>query len=382
MPPADAWPPAGQGPDRGSGRGRRVWPVVLGLVTALALTAVVATAVVVTLRARQTEVATPSPVTSSASPTVRYRPAPVPSTPGVSTAPAAPPDSSTPQPSTDPTEPAPGSTSSAVAATSSPTAGTPDVLPTTSSTPTTNLGPDRSLRTNTLYRVDLADATSACGLEVRRPKPPLADKALQPYLAEVLDCLTATFDRPLATQGFTLAEPTVQTYHRRIDTPCGDFGQDGSPAYYCSTTRTIYWPDTVDDGREAYTFARLGYVGLTAHEFGHHLQATTGMLNAYAGAYEDASTEQRYVLSRRLELQAQCFEGVFLHVTRRELGVGPKDRAELKAWHGYTGDEDPPEDRKPDHGSSRAQFGWLERGLDSGDFADCNTWTASSKSVT
>ena len=62
--------------------------------------------------------------------------------------------------------------------------------------------------------------------------------------------------------------------------------------------------------------------------------------------------------------------------------MSAKDRTELKAWHSYTGDEDPPEDRKPDHGTSKAQFAWLERGLDSGDFASCNTWTASAKSIT
>ena len=57
---------------------------------------------------------------------------------------------------------------------------------------------------------------------------------------------------------------------------------EGAPAYYCSITRTIYWPATGDDGSEAYTFARLGYVGLVAHEFGHHMQAASGMLSEYA----------------------------------------------------------------------------------------------------
>ena len=255
-------------------------------------------------------------------------------------------------------------------------------MPKPSDAPTPAPGPDRSLKTNALYGVDLGKLTSACDLKVRRPKPPLANGKLQPYLTEVVACLTKVFRPSLAARGFTLVEPKVKTYHRKVDSPCGDFDQQGSPAYYCSSTRTIYWPDTVDDGREAYTFARLGYVGLTAHEFGHHLQATTGMLNAYAAAYDDASTKARYALSRRLELQAQCFEGVFLHVTRSELDVSAKDRAELKAWHSYTGDEDPPKGRKPDHGSSTAQYAWLARGLASGDFGDCDTWTASSKSVT
>ncbi|MGI3786794.1 MAG: neutral zinc metallopeptidase, partial [Janthinobacterium lividum] len=290
--------------------------------------------------------------------------------------------SGSPSPSPTPTPSATVRPSPSPSPSTSPTAAPPQPLPTSSAPPRTAPGPDRSLRTNAIFRIDLDQAAASCDLKVRRPKPPLANKKLQPYLTEVVGCLTTVFKAPLAARGFTLVEPKVKTYHRGVESPCGDFGQHGSPAYYCSRTSTVYWPDTVDDGREAYTFARLGYVGLAAHEFGHHLQATTGMLGAYSDAYEGASKKERYALSRRLELQAQCFEGVFLHAERSDLDVTAKDSAELKAWHSYTGDEDPPKSRKPDHGSSRAQYAWLARGLASGDFADCNTWTASSKSVT
>lgn len=359
-PPADPWSSPASGPEQGPGHGRRRWPVALALVSAVVLTAVVATIVVLASR--------PQPVPTAASPagtaSTPTEPAPAPGSP----------QPATPSPSPTPT--------AANATTTSPTAAPRDPLPTATTEPTVPPGPDRSLRTNTLYTIDLAQDVGSCDLTVRRPKPPLPNKKLQPYLSDVAACLTRVFKAPLAARGFTLAEPRMKTYHSTIDSPCGDFDQNGSPAYYCSTTRTIYWPDTVDDGREAYTFARLGYVGLTAHEFGHHLQATTGMLNGYAAAYDKASKTGRYALSRRLELQAQCFEGVFLHVERTQLHVTAKDRAELKAWHSYTGDEDPPKGRKPDHGSSKAQFAWLVRGLDSGDFGSCNTWTASAKSVT
>ncbi|MGI3781612.1 MAG: neutral zinc metallopeptidase [Janthinobacterium lividum] len=359
-PPSDPWATPGPGPGGGSGRGRG-WLFAIGVVSALVLTGIVATVVVLATRTPGTPSAAAPAATRSAGPRAfpaSGSPSPTPSPSPTASPTVAPPTSST-----------------------SPTAAPQQPLPTASTTPTVAPGPDRSLKTNALYGVDLDKASDSCDLKVRRPKPPLANKKLQPYLTEVVGCLTSVFKAPLAAEGFTLVEPKVKTYHERVESPCGDFGQSGSPAYYCSTTSTIYWPDTVDDGREAYTFARLGYVGLTAHEFGHHLQATTGMLNGYAGAHKKASTKEGYALSRRLELQAQCFEGVFLHATAKELDVSSQDRQELKAWHSYTGDEDPPDDRKPDHGSSEAQFAWLDRGLQSGDFADCNTWTASSTSV-
>jgi hypothetical protein len=337
---------------------------VLGVLAVLVLGGLVAAVVVVSVRtardgapsaggplapassAAASGTATPSPVTSP-EPTVSANP------------------TRTPSPSDSPT---------AAPATPVPTAPT-------ASTPAAPAGPNRSLTRNTLYGVDLGQATTSCDLKVRKPRPPLANKLLAPYLREVVSCVTDAFARPLAAQGFVLREPKVKTFHGSVKTPCGTFGQKGSPAYYCSATWTIYWPDTVDDGNEAYTFARLGYVGLVAHEFGHHVQASTGMLGEYATDYAHGSKTERYALSRRLELQAQCFEGIYLHLARKDLHVSATDRAQLRTWHSYTGDEDPPKSRKPDHGSSKEQYGWLERGMDSGDFGRCNTWTAKAKDV-
>lgn len=241
---------------------------------------------------------------------------------------------------------------------------------------------DTGLTRNGVYGLDLQRAAVSCDLEVRRPEPALPNASLQAYLRRVLRCLSRTFDQPLARRGFPVRTPRVVTYHRKVTTPCGTFDQATAPAYYCSASSTIYWPDTLDDGREAYTFARLGYVGLLAHEYGHHLQASTGLLDDYARAAGRASPSRRLVLSRRLELQADCFEGVFLHGARATIGLSARDRRELRVWHGYTGDEDPPKGRRADHGTSRAQIRWLERGLDSGDLGRCNTWKAPARDVT
>ena len=235
-----------------------------------------------------------------------------------------------------------------------------------------------SLKKNSLYRIDLAGSGS-CKVKVRRPKPPLKNSALAPYLRSVVGCLVDAFREPLKKQGFSLTTPKVKTFKGSIGTPCGRLGSYSNPAFYCSGT--IYWPVTSDDAREAYTFARLGYVGLAAHEFGHHIQSTTGILYEYGTRYAEEDRSGRYALSRRLELQAQCFEGVFLSHDRKALKLTGRDRSEIGTWHSYTGDEDPPSTRNPDHGTSRAQLAWLDKGLDGADFGRCNTWSASSKSV-
>jgi hypothetical protein len=273
----------------------------------------------------------------------------------------------------------PGGTSTRAGAPVSPSAGHPSAAP----QPAPSRAPNRTLKQNSLYLVDLHDRASACRAKVRSPRPPLPNAALAPYLRKVVDCLVKAFAKPLATQGIELSTPKVKTYRGKLSTPCGRYGQDVAPAYYCAATQTIYWPQAGDDGREAYTVARLGYVGLLAHEFGHHLQAVSGLLNGYAADYYATKAKStRNGLGRRLELQAQCFEGVFLAVTRGWTKLSARDRAQLRLWHDYTGDQDPPRNRLPDHGTSAAQLRWLKRGIDSADFGSCNTWKASKKSTT
>lgn len=228
-----------------------------------------------------------------------------------------------------------------------------------------------------IYAIRLSRAGD-CKARVRRPRPPLRKTALEPYLGTLLDCLMHAFSAPLARSGLRLERPAVRTYRGHLETPCGALTSSGNPAYYCAGT--IYWPVSSDDSRQAYTVARLGYPALLAHEFGHHLQATAGMFDDYASRYHAGSRRQREALSRRLELQAQCFEGVFLS-QHDALSVSAQDRTQLRRWHSYTGDEDPPASRRPDHGTSRAQVRWLERGLDSGDLGRCNTWTAAGSAV-
>ena len=187
--------------------------------------------------------------------------------------------------------------------------------------------------------------------------------------------------KPLAAKGFTVTEPKIKVYRSTVRAACGRFDQKGAPAYYCSADQTIYWPATRDDGREAYTFARLGYTALLAHEFGHHLQAVTGMVSEY-GRLCPGGVARRAVPAQPPPRAAgpMLRGGVPGH--RR-----PFDRAQRRGpggaatWHGFTGDEDPPDRREPDHGTSATQLRWLVRGLDSQDFGRCNTWSAPKSEV-
>lgn len=236
------------------------------------------------------------------------------------------------------------------------------------------------LKDNKIYNINLPGGKGRCDAGVRTPV--LSDKATVKYLKELAECTTKALKGPLAVHGFTLTVPKVKGFRKPITTPCGKLGVNGAPAFYCSGDKTIYWVLSSDEGYEAYAQTRLGYVGLFAHEYGHHLQEVTGISNAYAERWWETTKEKdQLLLSRRLELQAQCFEGVYLRYMSKMIKLTSYDKAQIREWHSYTGDEDPPASREPDHGTSEAQIRWLERGLEGANFGTCDTWSVPSKQV-
>ena len=125
-------------------------------------------------------------------------------------------------------------------------AGTPG-----SSTGQTGTRLNRSLAKNSIYAIDLGGTRVSCKVKVRSPQPPLTDANLASYGKKLVGCLVSAFAKPLAAHGIELTTPKIKVYRSTIKTPCGRFGQKGPPAYYCSISRTIYWPATGDDGTEA-----------------------------------------------------------------------------------------------------------------------------------
>jgi uncharacterized protein len=286
-------------------------------------------------------------------------------------------------------EPEPvASPSDAHAPTASPSWAAPTGPRSSTGSPSASRSADRSrpssaevLHRNPLYHVRLPVGEARCRLKVRPPRPPLPEPALHGHLTDIVACLTESLTPPLDRVGIDLHRPAVVTFRHRIRTPCGVVKSSTAPASYCAAARTLYWPLDRRTSGDAYSAARLGYVALAAHEYGHHLQASAGIMQTYAARRADLSPGEREEFTRRLELQTQCFEGAFLAHARDLLSWTGQDRYELRLWHSTTGDEDPPHDRAPDHGTSRAQIRWLFRGLDSGDLGRCNTWEAPSSAV-
>nr|WP_238354797.1 neutral zinc metallopeptidase [Kribbella sandramycini] len=110
---------------------------------------------------------------------------------------------------------------------------------------------------------------------------------------------------------------------------------------------------------------------LIAHEYGHHLQALTGV---FAAKYERDATlngvDARWQENRRMELQADCLGGAFLGAAKKSFGI---DAHWVQRWNEvFTWFEDP----ASDHGQGTTRQTWAVKGLDAAGPAACNTYQA------
>jgi predicted metalloprotease len=184
-------------------------------------------------------------------------------------------------------------------------------------------------------------------------------------------------------------EPTrVVLFRDQIDTACG-FAQSATGPFYCPGDRKVY----LDLGFYDELQRRFGAPGdfaqayVLAHELGHHVQRLTGT-ETQVRQQQQANPGSANELSVRLELQADCYAGVWGHTAAQpgraaqgEVELDPGDVEEGLHAAAAIGDDRlqrlatgrvMPE--KFTHGSSQQRVTWFKRGLDSGDPNACNTF--------
>jgi uncharacterized protein len=184
--------------------------------------------------------------------------------------------------------------------------------------------------------------------------------------------------------------PTVVLYEQGAATGCG-FGQAAMGPFYCPSDQRVYldlsfWRQMETQlGASSADFARAYVI---AHEYGHHVQTLTGTSDQVRRAQQRAVGEaeaNRYSVA--LELQADCYAGVWAAnaaaVSNGAVTLEAGDLEEGLRTAAAIGD-DTLQHRQGDrvvpegftHGTSAQRAEWLRRGYQSGDPADCNTFSA------
>jgi hypothetical protein len=194
-----------------------------------------------------------------------------------------------------------------------------------------------------------------------------------------------TWSQIFADGGSRYEPPRLVLFSNAVRSGCG-IGQSAMGPFYCPVDRKVYidlafYQDLRDRFRAPGDFAQAYVI---AHEVGHHVQNLLGIADSVTERRQRASEEESNALSVRLELQADCFAGVWAHTANRERHLlEPGDVDEGLRAAAAIGDDRIQRQTQgtvvPEsftHGSSEQRVRWFRKGLESGDMNACDTFRA------
>ncbi len=207
---------------------------------------------------------------------------------------------------------------------------------------------------------------------------------LKSFVSVVLADTEDTWHGQFQQLGRTYQEPSLVLFSGGVDSACG-MAQSAMGPVYCPLDRKVYidlsfYRDLRDRFRAPGDFAQAYVI---AHEVGHHVQTLLGISQKVSEAQQRVSKADANGLSVRLELQADCFAGLWGNAAQRRgiLETGDVDEA-LNAASAIGDDRLQQQSRgrvAPDsftHGSSDQRVRWFKRGLESGRLDACDTFSA------
>jgi len=180
--------------------------------------------------------------------------------------------------------------------------------------------------------------------------------------------------------------PTLVLYDGQVRSACG-IAQSATGPFYCPDDEKLYLD--LSFFRELQTRFRapgdFAQAYVIAHEVGHHVQKLTGTFMQVEAARERGSRAQVNQTSVRLELQADCYAGVWGQHAGMMNQLESGDVAEALNAATAIGDDRLQKQTQgrvvPEsftHGSSEQRLRWFKRGLDSGRPSDCDTFSVAS----
>jgi hypothetical protein len=205
-----------------------------------------------------------------------------------------------------------------------------------------------------------------------------ASQFISAILASTEDEWLAMFERA----GDRYQPPRLTLFAGSVQSACG-FATAASGPFYCPADRRVYLDTSFFD-----ELARMGGPGdfaqayVIGHEIGHHVQTLLGTAEEVRNAQGSANQTAANRLQVAMELQADCYAGVWANRANRNAPLlEPGDVEEGMAAAAAIGDDRLQQDAgrrvTPDsftHGTSAARQQWLQIGLESGDPAACDTF--------
>ena len=206
------------------------------------------------------------------------------------------------------------------------------------------------------------------------------------FVSKVLGSTEDVWGRIFQQSGSQYRAPTLVLYDGQVRSACGT-GQAAMGPFYCPGDEKLYidlsfFRDLQARFRAPGDFAQAYVI---AHEVAHHVQKLTGSFEKLEAAKSRGSQAEFNRASVRMELQADCYAGVWGHYAGGMNQLSQGDLEEALGAANAIGDDRLQKQAQgrvvPDsftHGSSEQRVRWFKRGFESGQPKACDTFSAAS----
>ncbi len=178
-------------------------------------------------------------------------------------------------------------------------------------------------------------------------------------------------------------DPKLVLFRGSTPTPCGK-GKSAMGPFYCPADQKVYidlsfYQEMKTEYRAPGDFAQAYVIG---HEVGHHVQNLLGTMRKVRQQQEGVSESAANALSVKLELQADCYAGVWAHHAHKQRQILEEGDIEEAMTAAASIGDDTLQKRsgqsvQPEsftHGSSPERVRWFKAGMQSGDLQSCDTF--------
>ncbi len=210
-----------------------------------------------------------------------------------------------------------------------------------------------------------------------------AEQKMVDFVSVILADTEETWREIFQQKGRAYHEPRLVLFRNAVQSACG-FAESATGPFYCPGDQKVYL-DLAFFDELAQRFKAPGDFAqayVIAHEIGHHVQTLLGISGKVQAARKQVSKTEANKLLVRLELQADCFAGVWAnHADKQRKLLEAGDVEEGLAAASAVGDDTLQKQAQgyvvPDsftHGSAAQRAQWFQTGLRSGDMDSCNTF--------
>ncbi|MBP7797900.1 MAG: zinc metallopeptidase [Thermoanaerobaculaceae bacterium] len=232
----------------------------------------------------------------------------------------------------------------------------------------------------------VADVSGTGGMQTQPYRSSAAEEEKVDFVTFVLNDAQRVWAQHFASSGRQYQNTKLVLFTDAVGSACG-YAQSASGPFYCPGDSKVYI-DLAFYDELRHRFGASGDMAqayVIAHEIGHHVQHLLG-IDAEVRRLQQQRPSLANDLSVRLELQADCFAGIWAHSTARRDLLERGDLAQALGAAAAIGDDrlqrQAGQRVNPDtftHGSSAQRVEWFRRGFESGDVRQCDTFRTSGR---